>query len=242
MSHTMAIHYHPWGPELDEYSCSFEPRVSEPSTADVEKFWNDYQLVHVSVLESTLCNHDLNNTLIYGERPLPAMMLTLRKYINVNKQGVSGILLAPLRNHRNGDFLQILKHYYGFLCIRQILHIVCIAILQEMDALDALLGCLDHEAGSKKFTHVTAYITLRLLVDVTSKPGLTRDMFTSIFEGRALFPSVGGVTNEDILLLVRLLWEDRGSFFTLCIRGLLPGCTVFLYTIFHSLMVYTEGR
>jgi hypothetical protein len=100
----MAAHQTPWGPELDEYSYNFEPRVSKPSTADVEKYWNDYQLVHVSILESTLCNSDLTNRLSYGDRPLPAMMLTLRKYINLNKHGVSNAVPSSIsKRQMNGD-------------------------------------------------------------------------------------------------------------------------------------------
>jgi hypothetical protein len=88
----METQRHIWGPQLEEYSRNFNPRVSTPSDAEVEKFWDDYQLVPVSILESTLCSSDLKNGLGYGDRPLPAMILTLRKYINVNKDGVSSYL------------------------------------------------------------------------------------------------------------------------------------------------------
>jgi hypothetical protein len=85
----MANRTNPWGPELDTYSRHFDPRVSEVLPSEVERFWDDYKLVPISVLESTLCKSNPRDGPGYGNQPLPAMMLTLRTYLEVHKFSVS---------------------------------------------------------------------------------------------------------------------------------------------------------
>ncbi|KAG8700223.1 hypothetical protein FRC08_004829, partial [Ceratobasidium sp. 394] len=130
----------------------------------------------------------------------------------------------------------VFSHYYGFLCVRYTLHIICLNILAETKTLDGLLGSLDSDISCDKLTWATA-VEASEVVRRASTTTESLEEFYRIFS-RPSFSSFLLDTNAnitDVSLLSRALWEDRGSFFMLCTRGYLPGSALLLLAMFKSL-------
>jgi hypothetical protein len=106
-----------------------------------------------------------------------------------------------------------------------------------------LLGSLERETNWEEFSQEIALETLGMVADVATnpeKPGV--EQHARNFQKSTLLPSVGGFTVADVSLVVRSLWEDRESFFTLCTRRWLPGCTVLFYAFFQIILPNTESK
>ncbi|KAG8775636.1 hypothetical protein FRC12_001351 [Ceratobasidium sp. 428] len=63
----------------------------------------------------------------------------------------------------------------------------------------------------------------------------TTDTSTIQWLYMVIWGSVRFSGDPDVTMLARALWEDRDSFITLCIRGLLPGCALLLFACFQIL-------
>jgi hypothetical protein len=134
---------------------------------------------------------------------------------------------------------QVFKSYYGFLCVRHLLHIVCMTILLETATLGTFVESLAQDISWNEFARATSNEALQR--GFQSMPHqLAHDYFETIFK-RPTFDFGTSSTETNIVFLVRVLWEDRGSFFTLCSRGLLPGCTMLLLTAWKLMCNDPDG-
>ncbi|KAG8699320.1 hypothetical protein FRC09_006688, partial [Ceratobasidium sp. 395] len=122
---------HPkWGPDFDQYFEEFERRLG--------KAFDDYKsskettseahdgLLPLSLLETMLTIGDNMHKLEYqhGEKALTVLMATVRRYTELNESG-------------------IFDYYYGYLCMRHIMRVICIGTLIEAGVLEDFLNDLD---------------------------------------------------------------------------------------------------
>lgn len=124
------------------------------------------------------------------------------------------------------------------------MHIVSIGMLRETGTLDTFLVSLDRDLDWKQVCILIADETMRQTVSaIRSEPEPAAcARFDAIFQGRKSLPSVGGISAGDCTFVLRLLWEDRTSFLTLCERGLLPGCPTLLYTLCRIVLAQPMAR
>ncbi|KAG9097349.1 hypothetical protein FS749_006522 [Ceratobasidium sp. UAMH 11750] len=129
--------------------------------------------------------------------------------------------VAPLGQSRSW-ILQIFKHYYGFLCVRYLVHIACLSVLREANLLDRTLRSLPRNLNWVQMSQAIAFAALNKAGNATVDPASLQE-FYQIFE--AFYATEG---KNDISFLVSSLWKDRDSFLEICLSSLLPGCPLLL--------------
>ncbi|KAG8699318.1 hypothetical protein FRC09_006686 [Ceratobasidium sp. 395] len=111
---------------------------------------------------------------------------------------------------------------------------VCIGTLIQNEVLDEFLESLDPEEDSLEVTHDLADRALEEMHDSLT----TRD-FKIIMTSLGIlsdgtpnaFPSLGGLSYDDVEFLLDTLWNDRRTIITIGNRGLLPGLGVLLFVL-----------
>ncbi|KAG8773749.1 hypothetical protein FRC12_002332 [Ceratobasidium sp. 428] len=226
-----------WGPELDEYSRDFEPHVSELSWhkgADDTTVPPD--LLTLGGMETALALSDprLPGYVLDAELPFWRVLGMMRLYTaQMSKQGVSAELVCfhpvssflkhPLNNVIYG---QIFKNYWGFLCVRYLLHATCLTLLEEVQVLDDLLKSLPPGMKWTEFSQAIAFAATEVATEVVETGTITQ-VLNRIFR-HTEFHMFEGEPESDAGFFVRRLWENRDALVTLCSRDLLPGCTPIL--------------
>ncbi|KAG9079023.1 hypothetical protein FS749_008903 [Ceratobasidium sp. UAMH 11750] len=213
---------HPrWGPNISRYVDTFEDQIhlaydnyinSREITSEVYE-----GLAPLPVLESTLavCENMHKEGFQHGENSIPVIMKAIRRYTELHEHGIFG-------------------YYYGFLCVRHLMRMVCIGTLIETSVLEEFLDSLDPKEDSLQVTHKLAERALERMHDA-----LTTRNFMEIVTilgclsagGGAAFPTLGGLTYDDVGFLIRTFWKDRRAIITIGNRGLLPGLGVLLFVL-----------
>ncbi|KAF8598412.1 hypothetical protein BDV93DRAFT_609857 [Ceratobasidium sp. AG-I] len=201
---------------FDLYEFDFSDIPREPESSDV---WKDKDIIPTLLLENLLCRSDLKLGHLYGDHPLTALLATLRNYHKATNHG-------------------ILKYYYGLLCVRCITHVICLQILSETQKLDGVMKSLGKDNIWNQINEAIYRETVSLVSStVPPRPGFySRVRLESVFGVSLPLAFVGGITAIDVSYIANLLWEDRASFFALCSRGHLSGCTALLFTIYQIVL------
>ncbi|KAG8718604.1 hypothetical protein FRC08_004848 [Ceratobasidium sp. 394] len=122
---------------------------------------------------------------------------------------------------------KVFNHHYGFLCVRQMLHLFCLTIISNPDPDNSFYKTLGHTASYRAQTEAVAR---RVMWEVGE--GFRGEWKTPTFV--QMFSRLCQIWDEsgkstDLPLVIRKLWEDRDSFLILCARGLLPGFPLLLF-------------
>ncbi|QRV80463.1 MYND Zn-finger protein [Ceratobasidium sp. AG-Ba] len=105
------------------------------------------------------------------------------------------------------------------------MHVACDIILKQTGKLDDLLEEVLPQTGAwARFSLVMAQAALDRAAHASPSSESDRDYVDSMME---LDPDDYFI-NFDAFSIVRIIWEDRDSFLTLCARGLLPGASLLL--------------
>ncbi|KAG8679476.1 hypothetical protein FRC09_018944, partial [Ceratobasidium sp. 395] len=134
-----------WGPELDQYWRNFDPRgpVSSRTKQAIQTFKHEYGVIPLDVLEERVCMLSIPGPGVPSTREQRGEMIRLlRNYLSISRQ-------------------KILKYYYGFLCVRHLLHLLCLSILEEAGVLNGYLESLGLELGYNELTHAVARKVLK---------------------------------------------------------------------------------
>ncbi|KAG9091545.1 hypothetical protein FS749_016459 [Ceratobasidium sp. UAMH 11750] len=201
-----------WGPGMGQYSRRFEPRISTILDEKTERLYRACKLPSLAHIETQLYKTDLR----IGEdglMNLATVTTILRRYKTVNKK-------------------KIFECYYGFLCVRHLLYLTCLAILQTSTLGEELEPCRPNMSW-EEMTHELATEAMERAGRVATDMALLERLYLVIWCSKRF------TGKPDIVLLSRALWEDRGSFLTLCMRGLLPGCALL---VFACCQLIQEGR
>lgn len=82
-----------WGRKIDYYSTDFELDAAgssgDLSASNFSGPWQEIKVLPMTLLENTLSRCDLKQGYCYGDRPLVALLLTLRNYHRANTSRVS---------------------------------------------------------------------------------------------------------------------------------------------------------
>ncbi|KAG8737845.1 hypothetical protein FRC10_007598 [Ceratobasidium sp. 414] len=175
-------------------------------------------LLPLSVLETMLTVGENMHKIEYqhGERSLPVLVVTVRRYTELNETG-------------------IFNYYYGYLCMRHIMRTVCIGTLIESETLDGFLDNLDPSLESMETSEMLAEEAFEQMTKALLKDNLS---YVSICLGCMppkgdAFTHVGGLSYEDVEFLLVTLWKDRRSIMVLSDHGMLPGFPALLFTLYE---------
>ncbi|KAG8793664.1 hypothetical protein FRC12_002068 [Ceratobasidium sp. 428] len=212
-----------WGSDFEEYSQrDFEPCVSVVSEQDIAKSLGLYGVPPLSSLENMLCGSTIQGGKSASQNiGLGDVMRILRKYITINP-------------------IKIFANFYGVVCVRLVLHAVCLGILKETKNLRNLFRSVDQSISGGEFTQVVATEALEVALQESRNERLS-EKFDRIFTGPS-FSVNDSASEPDLLLLTRLFWEDQSSFFALNACGYLPGSALLLHAIFKRAVVPARTR
>ncbi|KAG8694429.1 hypothetical protein FRC08_008494 [Ceratobasidium sp. 394] len=208
----MASQEHLWGPEFEYYSQNFDPRESTISDESVTAFYSVHGVPPLAVLENTMCAHDIvEHNVGIIQQCLGEITRIFQRYTAMNRA-------------------KVFKNYYGFLCVRQILHLACLAILSTSHPGTHFYHSLDSTASYRKLAHIVA---LKAMEEVGE--GFSRgELAINILNLGGQLGQISGASGENAVfpLVTHKLWEDRDTFLTLCACGLLPGCSLLICTLY----------
>ncbi|KAG9126152.1 hypothetical protein FRC07_004671 [Ceratobasidium sp. 392] len=206
-----------WGPELEQYSRTFNPQLlPDMPNRDIAYFYNEHKVLPLTSVHNSLCRSDpRTDALGFTGIKLTNMIEMLQKYLAASQ-------------HTN-----VFKNYYGFLCVRNLIHITCLGVLRETNTLDRIVESLHPKADWSSMAQTVAFAALDTAADALRNDSLLLEFYRIFTRSCFVLDSATGVAN--ISALARILWDDRGSFLTLCLRGHLPGCTLLLTAIMRLL-------
>ncbi|KAJ1303165.1 hypothetical protein OPQ81_011366 [Rhizoctonia solani] len=192
-----------WGAKFPEYSATFENSIDSSFDRYAERKESlaeaSHNLIPLSVLKTTLAVGENMHKVGFhsGSKIFPVLMETVRKYTDIH----------------NGE---IFTYYYGFLCVRHLIRMVCIGTLTQNKALDAFLKDM--------------------------KPGASRNIVTKCLAERALGFMTNALYTEDlsnvadalgcnVRFLVDVVWKSRKAIIPLRRGGLLPGLPALVFVL-----------
>ncbi|KAG8794115.1 hypothetical protein FRC12_000463 [Ceratobasidium sp. 428] len=205
-----------WGPTFEEYHTHvFEPHPSKLVDAEIAEFFEEHDsLLPLNCVETSLAYFDprIDNVGFISQFGLSDIAAMLRKYLTQSKDKV-----------RIQCINSIFKHYYGFLCARYLLHIACLSVLRQTSIQDEILDSLPRNASWAQFSQSIVFAALDKASEALANDESLEDL-VSVVTG--FFAT--GLDIEDVLFIITELWRDRDSLLTLCMDGMLPGCSLLL--------------
>ncbi|KAG8717937.1 hypothetical protein FRC08_006316 [Ceratobasidium sp. 394] len=210
---------HIWGLGFNEYSVRrFYPRKLHVPNKEMEMFHNTYGIPPPAILESTLCRGDPRAT-DFGFMRVHTIMETMGEYM--------------MKTNCRKPF----DRYYGFLCFRHLLHTTCLCGLGEFYDRIRLLRLLQQGADWGDLFKLVANEALNNAEKAT-KDAASFEEFCKIFVDSRFIGRLG--PGEFAAAILISLWQDRGSFLILCLRGLLPGCSLLLLITLKLLPLHPD--
>ncbi|QRV94421.1 MYND Zn-finger protein [Ceratobasidium sp. AG-Ba] len=128
-------------------------------------------------------------------------------------------IMSMVNGYLRGSGGTIFGRYYGYLLVRYYIHLSLLEMFQRTafsEEFHESLAKLEHYEDK---TQAMAMVLVEK-IGVTSREQRKEALIVEC--GRAF---EGGI----LLSLLRSIWEDRGSFLTLCARGCLPGSAAILF-------------
>ncbi|KAG9108152.1 hypothetical protein FRC07_008514, partial [Ceratobasidium sp. 392] len=212
---------HPkWGPEFDQYMDEFEDRFNEAfdnyvSARETKGIAHD-GLLPLSLLETMLTVGDNMHKVDYqhGEKSLTVLMATIRRYTELNKNG-------------------IFEYYYGYLCMRHLMRTICIGTLIESKVFEAFLNDLDPDMDAVEATDALAQVAFDLMTQALMKNDLAYVGLCLGFKPPSwdVFQCVGGLSFDDVDFLITTIWKNRQRLVALIQHGMLVGFPALLFTL-----------
>ncbi|QRW15671.1 MYND Zn-finger protein [Rhizoctonia solani] len=210
---------HPdWGPTQSQYSATFSSRMEEAFTRYMAtKEFISYaprDFISLGLLETALAA---------GEN--------MHKTGYLGGTGVFSLLVTTLRAYVKRHPGDVFNNYFGFLCIRHLIRMVCIGVLSETSSLDKFLRALE---PSLSWNYVTELLS-HVVTDFMYQTSATDSSITNTVDFASLrgpiFVGDGGLNQESADYLVHLLWTSRKSIVPLRSKGLLPGLPALIFVL-----------
>ncbi|CAE6373462.1 unnamed protein product [Rhizoctonia solani] len=209
-----------WGPTLSEYISTFEERLTESFDkyiAEEETLSESLDdLIPLSLLETTLAVGENMHKVGFqsGEKIFPVLMSTIRKYTKLHKGG-------------------IFDRYYGFLCVRHLIRMVCIGAMRQCKRLDRFVKGIRPEVPWQEATKALAASTLQSMTEVlcSENAAIVERLLAIMSQSGHAFTIDGGLSHEDVEFLILMLWKDRKSLIPLRLSGLLPGLPAMIFVL-----------
>ncbi|CAE6468213.1 unnamed protein product [Rhizoctonia solani] len=217
-----------WGPSLSNYVDTFEDRIQASLARYFQRkeiiIQTSNDLIPLSLLETTLAVGENMHKVGFqsGSEIFAVLMSTIRGYAKLHK----------------GDMFE---HYYGFLCVRHLIRMVCIGIIQRGGSWEAFLKTIQPECPWNRVTTLISEASHDIMhrTLMGNKQEATLKLLGFSETTSSVFADAGGLTTEDIEFLIDILWESRKSVLPLRFKGLLPGFPVFLFLL-YNMTDYTD--
>ncbi|CAE6466979.1 unnamed protein product [Rhizoctonia solani] len=218
---------HPkWGPTLSVYLPTFEERLTESFDKYITKEENLFEtpndLIPLNLLETTLAVGENMHKVGFqrGDKIFPVLMSMIRKYTKLYKGGIFG-------------------HYYGFLCVRHLIRMVCVGAMRQCKKFDKFLNDMKSDVLWQEVTEALAASTLESMITVlcSENEAVVEHLLGIISKSGHAFVIDGGLSYEDVEFLIQTLWKDRKSIIPLRIAGLLPGLPAMLFVLSEMTIV-----
>ncbi|KAG8785620.1 hypothetical protein FRC12_017346, partial [Ceratobasidium sp. 428] len=134
----------------------------------------------------------------------------------------------------------VFAHYYGFLCFRHLLHLFCYVILQRTRTPVTYFDNLHPDAEWGNLSNLMIIEALNEAAKIVEDLALVNE-FHGVFTSREFLGSMSDRTPGTLAeFIITLLWYDRDSLLTLCVRGLLPGFSLLLLVLLKLLAIYPD--
>lgn len=214
--------FHPqWGPNVSQYLPTVDGRLSDSFDQYLAKKETMTEasdgLIPLPLLETTLAVGENMHKVGFqhGDKLFPILVSTVRGYIKLHKGA-------------------IFDNYYGFLCIRHITRMACIATLTSADEFDEFMDKLEPEMTPREVTDKLAQSALEIMTEAlyTEDEMNIKELFGSTYSSSGnAFMIGGGLSYEDVEYLVEVLWRGRKWLVPLQEAGLLPGLPALLFVL-----------
>ncbi|CAE6418954.1 unnamed protein product [Rhizoctonia solani] len=209
-----------WGPTLSQYMPTFEERITESfdkyMTNEESLFEVPNGLIPLNLLETALGVGENMHKVGFqrGDKIFPVMMSAIRGYTKLHKGG-------------------IFEYYYGFLCIRHLIRMVCIGAMRQCKKFDKFLNDTKPDAHRQEVTEALAACALESMITVlcAENAAVVENLLGILSNSGHAFVIDGGLSYEDVEFLIKTLWKDRKSLVPLRRRGLLPGLPAMLFVL-----------
>ncbi|CAE6373446.1 unnamed protein product [Rhizoctonia solani] len=210
----------PWGSKFPHYSGIVEDSIDASFDAYMQHKESlseaSHDLMPLSVLETALAVGENMHKVGFhtGNKIFPVLMKTVRGYTDVHMG-------------------EILSHYYGLLCVRHLIRMVCIGTLKQNKALEPFLKELKHgmdrntvatRLAEKALGFMTKALYTEDLSNVADALGCSKKT------GRA-FVIEGGLGFRDVRFLVDVVWKSRKAIIPLRRGGILPGLPALVFVL-----------
>ncbi|CAE6445080.1 unnamed protein product [Rhizoctonia solani] len=218
-----------WGPRFPQYSAIFEDSINASFYRYVERKESlteaYHDLIPLGLFETALAVGENMHKVGFhtGNKIFPVLMKTVRRYTNLH----------------DGE---ILSHYYGFLCLRHLIRMVCIGTLTQNKALDSFLQGMNPSASRNIVTGCLAESALQFMTDALYTQDLSNvadALGCSAKTGRA-FVIDGGLSFRDVRFLVDVVWKSRKAIIPLRRNGLLPGLPALVFVL-CEMTIFSDG-
>ncbi|CAE6466994.1 unnamed protein product [Rhizoctonia solani] len=209
-----------WGAKFPQYSATFEDSLDRSFDRYMEYKESlaeaSHNLIPLGLLETTLAVGENMHKVGFhtGNKIFPVLMKTIRGYTNIHKG-------------------EIFSYYYGFLCVKHLIRMICIGTLSQNNALEAFLkdlnpnlhrDCVNSCLAGKALDFMTDALYTEDLSNVADALGCSKKT------GKA-FVIDGGLGFRDVRFLVDVIWKSRKGIIPLRKDGLLPGLPALVFVL-----------
>ncbi|CAE7083550.1 unnamed protein product [Rhizoctonia solani] len=209
-----------WGPTLSQYMPAFGERVADSFNNYMANEENVFEipngLIPLDLLETALAVSENMHKIGFqrGDKVFPVLMSTLRAYSKLDKGGV-------------------FQNYYGFLCVRHLIRMVCISAMRQCKRFDIFLTGIKSDEPWPEVTDRLAASSLESMIAALCSENTTvvANLLGILSQGGHAFVIDGGLSYDDVEFLILALWKDRKSLILLRLCGLLPGLPALLFVL-----------
>ncbi|CAE6426488.1 hypothetical protein ACGC1H_005647 [Rhizoctonia solani] len=209
-----------WGPTLPQYMPAFEERLTESFDKYMANEENVFEvpngLIPLDLLETALAVGENMHKVGFqrGDKVFPVLMSAIREYTKLLGGG-------------------IFEHYYGFLCIRHLIRMVCIGAMRQCKRFDNFFNDTKPDAPRQEVTEALAARALDSMITVlcAENAAVVENLLGILSKSGHAFVIDGGLSYDDVEFLIKALWKDRKSLVPLRRCGLLPGLPALLFVL-----------
>lgn len=136
---------------------------------------------------------------------------------------------------------KVFGNYYGYSCIRYLLYLMSLSLINKPQVVEALLKDLDQGAAWSDVSEVAASEALEWIAGaIKGAPwfGVHFVLSPSCFRLIQDEDASGKYASQ----IISMLWEDRSSFLALCSKGQLPGYSVLLVVTWNFLSTSRNSK
>ncbi|KAB5590984.1 Zf-MYND domain-containing protein [Ceratobasidium theobromae] len=220
-----------WDPSRSQYSQDFEKRLEDSFDKYLAKKETTSEapdnLIPLSLLEITLAVGENMHKVGFhsADQVFPILVSTIREYTKVHKGG-------------------IFDHYYGFLCVRHLIRMVCIGVMTQNGTFEDFLRAMDKQMPWQAVTGALSKGSLDILTDALATENLMNvaELIGCAWSARGnAFEVNGGLSYQNVAFLVEVLYKARAAIIPLRKAGLLPGLPGLLFVL-HQMTIFGLGK